>query len=122
MAWVGFDNRIFLNEYEKETYKRRAPVRYSSKGFTKSNICEICFLEETNDNPLQVSHKIPFIKGVIEYGFTPDFLDLHSNLMTAHRKICNKKVEYSDSQIKVIVKELKKKNILFFDKNFEIVG
>jgi hypothetical protein len=45
------------------------------------------------DNPLQSAHVIGFDVGVIDLGLTPEFLDSEENIVTAHRRTCNKKVE-----------------------------
>lgn len=98
--WFGFDDRIYLTDYEYATYLRRPPVRYASKNIKMhSDICEICGERFTEDNPAQVSHKIPFLKGVMNFRLTPDFLDSPENLVWAHRKLCNKKAELSDKEI-----------------------
>ena len=101
MKWLGFDNRMFLTPEEHLVYKRRPPVRYSARGMNGHNgICEVCGESFTDNNPAQVSHRIPFTKGVIGFGLTPDWLDSTQNLRWAHRKGCNKLVELSDAQIK----------------------
>ena len=99
MSWVGFSGRKYLFDYEHETYLKRPPVRYSARNVILKSTCEICGGKETVDNKFQISHKIPFIKGIIDYKLTPDFLDSPEYLMTAHRKICNKKAEMSESDI-----------------------
>ena len=107
MSWNGFDGRVFLLPEELATYKRRPPVRYSARGFAKSSVCSVCGQSATDANPLQAAHRIPFIKGVINYGFTPDFLDDHSNLRWAHRQHCNNSVELSDDEITALASELR---------------
>lgn len=97
--YKGFDGRKFLYETEWETYKRCPPVRYT-KFKEKLITCEICGLSGTKENPLQWAHKIPFIKGVIVFGLTPDFLSKRENFKIAHRKNCNKACELTDEIIK----------------------
>jgi hypothetical protein len=93
----GFEGRIFLLDYEWETYQKRMPVRYIKK--RHANLCQICGKPPTQDNPLQNAHKIPFIKGVNKYRLTPDFLDRDENIVCAHRKKCNSLAEMTDEEI-----------------------
>lgn len=88
---AGFDGRLFLDEAEWLTYRRRKPVRYIRR--TQERICRVCGLSGSHDNPLQSAHIIGFDLGVIELGMTPEFLDSSQNIVTAHRRICNKKSE-----------------------------
>jgi hypothetical protein len=90
---IGFDGRTFLDESEWTTYRRRKPVRYIRE--RTSTRCEKCGLAETPDNPLQSAHVIGFDMGVIELALTPEFLDSSANIVTAHRRICNKGAEVS---------------------------
>lgn len=88
---AGFDGRIFLDEAEWQTYCRRKPVRYIRRA--KSDTCEVCPEPPSADNPLQSAHIIGFDIGVIELGLTPEFLDSQANIVTAHRRTCNKRSE-----------------------------
>jgi len=92
-----FDGRVFLLESEHETYLRRMPVRYTKK--LKTKFCEVCGLEGTKENPIENAHRIPFSIGVKVFKLTPDYLDKETNLVSAHRKICNKSVELSYAEI-----------------------
>lgn len=107
MSWIGFDNRMFLTKEELSTYRRRPPVRYSAKNIQKhKDFCSVCGDEFTENNPAQAAHRIPFTKGVTEYGLTPDWLDSNFNLAWAHRSKCNKLVELSDVQIKYMLMKI----------------
>jgi hypothetical protein len=88
---LGFDGRIFLKESEWETYRRRKPVRYLKK--PKNNLCEVCHKIATDDNPIQNAHIIGFEIGVICLGLTPEYVDGHDNIVSAHKKKCNKEAE-----------------------------
>jgi hypothetical protein len=90
---IGFDDRMFLEEAEWLTYRRRRPVRYIRR--PRALLCELegCGLPGTPDNPLQSAHIIGFDVGVIDLGLTPDFLDSNKNIVTACRRKCNKKAE-----------------------------
>lgn len=88
---TGFDGRRFLSEPEWRTYIRRKPVRYIRK--RKDRVCEICGQPETTDNPLQSAHLIGFEVGIIYLALTPEFVDGDENIVTAHRRDCNRKVE-----------------------------
>jgi hypothetical protein len=87
----GFDGRTFLTQAEWQTYCRRVPVRRTDK--QKDGHCHLCGEPATDGNPLQNAHVIGFIRGVIDLGLTPEFLDSHTNLVTAHRARCNKATE-----------------------------
>ncbi len=100
----GFDGRVFLEDYEWATYARRMPVRYIKK--THDNCCAVCGKPGTADNPLQHSHRIGFNVGIKKFGLTPDFLDSHNNILSAHRKSCNQAVEMSEQQVLEFIKEL----------------
>lgn len=104
MRDIGFNGRMFLTDEEHQTYLRRPPVRYSARGVTKDDVCCLCGKEGSNENPLQIAHKIPFIKGVKQFKLTPDYLDSKENLVTAHRSGCNKKCELSNLEIQKLVK------------------
>lgn len=97
MANVGFGGRIFLTDAEHETYLRRAPVRYTRK--PKDHLCCVCGLPASESNPLENAHKIPFGIGVRLFKLTPDYLDSSENLVTAHRKTCNKQSELPIAEI-----------------------
>lgn len=88
---IGFDGRTFLTEAEWLTYLRRKPVRYIKK--EKAAICEVCGEPPNGEDTLQNAHKIGFDLGVIRLALTPEFLDKHENISTAHKKKCNRKVE-----------------------------
>lgn len=107
MSWLGFDNRMFLEPEELLTYKRRPPVRYAARNVKPhSGFCDICGEAFTESNPLQVAHKIPFTKGVLDYGLTPDWLDSEFNLVWAHRSKCNKLAELSDLEIQYFLMDV----------------
>jgi hypothetical protein len=88
---IGFDGRIFLTQEEWMTYRRRKPVRYIRKA--KPNLCEICGKKPMEDNPLENSHRIGFRLGIIFLGLTPEFVDRNDNIVSAHKKVCNKSAE-----------------------------
>jgi hypothetical protein len=100
----GFDGRVFLTKEEWETYCRRKPVRYIRK--QKIAICEICGKSEEQGNSFQNAHMIGFDFGITYLALTPDFLDLDSNIKTAHKMICNKKCELSLKEILVYLKQI----------------
>lgn len=101
---MGFDGRVFLHDYEHETYLRRMPVRYIKHKL--SDCCAICGKPAETGNPLQASHLIPFGKGIKIFKLTPEFLDRAENIVPAHRTTCNKAAELSDEQIAVYLKGL----------------
>lgn len=88
---VGFDGRMFLHESEWVTYCRRKPVRYIRH--SRRTTCQRCGLPGSPDNPLQSAHIIGFDIGVIDLGLSPEFLDSVKNIVTAHRRSCNKESE-----------------------------
>ena len=90
-ANIGFGERVFLAEHEWSTYIKRMPVRYIKK--KKDGICFVCGNSETQDNLFESSHIIGFRLGIVTLGLTPDFLDKDNNIVTAHKKTCNKTVE-----------------------------
>lgn len=94
---LGFDGRKFLTDAEHETYLRRMPVRYLKH--QKAATCEVCGLPAAPDNPLENSHRIPFGTGVKVYKLTPDYLDRAENIVTAHKRVCNKSVELGEAEI-----------------------
>jgi hypothetical protein len=51
------------------------------------------------DNPVQAAHRIPFGLGVVNYGFTPDWLDRQENLGWACRSKCNSSLEWDSQKI-----------------------
>lgn len=91
MRNLGFDGRIFLFEEEWRTYRRRKPVRYIRKPFASE--CEVCGGYAGADNPFQNAHRVGFDIGIIHLALTPEFLDGNTNIVTAHRKLCNKEAE-----------------------------
>jgi len=91
IGFEGFESRRFLDEAEWRTYRRRRPVRYTDK--PKAKTCEMCGEPAGLDDPLQNAHIIGFTLGVIQLGLTPDFLDSHENLKTAHTRKCNRECE-----------------------------
>jgi len=93
----GFEGRIFLEQAEYETYLRRMPVRYIRK--KHDAVCAVCGLPPTADNPLQHSHRIGFHQGIKRFGLTPDYLDGHENIRSAHRRACNAETEMSDAEV-----------------------
>lgn len=94
---MSFDGRVFLLDNEWDTYNRRMPVRYIRRKHTA--VCYNCGLPSTADNPFQHAHLIPFNSGIKRFRLTPDFLDSPKNIVSAHRKICNKAVELSEDEI-----------------------
>jgi hypothetical protein len=88
---VGFDGRMFLDEAEWHTYCRRKAVRYIRR--PRAAVCQVCGLPGSSENPLQSAHIIGFDVGVIDLGMTPDFLDSDKNIVTAHRRTCNRSSE-----------------------------
>lgn len=104
----GFGERVFLTEPEWQTYLKRLPVRYIKK--KHSNLCFICNELANSINPFQNCHRIGFNLGIIQLALTPDFLDSHSNIVTAHRKSCNKKCELNLIQSILYLKNLNIQN------------
>jgi hypothetical protein len=92
----GFDGRAFLTADEWQTYMRRMPVRYIRR--SKADVCVVCGLPASPDNPLEHSHRIPFRVGITALGLTPDFVDSPQNIVTAHKRGCNRSVELSLSE------------------------
>ena len=88
---IGFGGRMFLDEAEWLTYCKRKPVRYIRTA--KCAKCQVCGLPASAENPLQNAHIIGFDVGVIDLGMTPEFLDSEKNIVTAHRRSCNKQSE-----------------------------
>src|SRR5450755_227374 len=90
---TGFEGRMFLDEAEWLTYCRRKPVRYIRR--PRAAVCQVreCGLPGSSENPLQNAHIISFNVGVIDLGLTPEFLDSEKNILTAHRRTCNKGCE-----------------------------
>ena len=93
----GFGCRVFLTKIEWQTYLKRMPVRYIKK--KKENLCEICGKKPTKENPFESSHIIAFRTGIVDFALTPDFLDKDSNIVTAHKRICNQSAEIDKSEI-----------------------
>lgn len=69
-------------------------------------VCEVCGDPPTNDNPLQSAHKVPYMRGVIFWKLTPEWLDNPSNLVWAHRRLCNQHVELSDDEVRELLDRL----------------
>ena len=88
---MGFDGRMFLDEAEWRTYCRRKPVRYIRR--PRATVCQVCGLPGSSENPLQSAHVVGFDVGVIDLGITPEFLDSETNIVSAHRRTCNKQSE-----------------------------
>ena len=93
---MGFGGRIFLFEDEWNTFTRRSPVRFVRR--KKALVCAYFGKEAAESNPFQNAHIIGFIMGVLQLGLTPDFLDAPENIKTAHKKLCNDRVELSLEQ------------------------
>jgi len=95
LKWTGYDGRIFLTETEWHTYLRRPPVRFPRRDqpVAADAICALCRRALEASGPLQLAHRIPFIRGVCVLALTPDLLDSDRNLVIAHRRLCNKEVE-----------------------------
>ncbi len=88
---LGFAGRIFLSKEEWVTFCRVLPVRYIKK--SKQKICNVCGLHESQENIFHNSHVIPFALGVTHLGLTPDYVNSDENIVTAHKKDCNKESE-----------------------------
>jgi hypothetical protein len=97
----GFDGRRYLFDYEHQTYLRRMPVRFVKHA--KDSVCWVCGGPATPDNPFENAHRIPFGVGVRRYKLTPEFLDSKENIVTAHKRGCNKRAELSDSDIQELL-------------------
>lgn len=95
---IGFDGRMFLHDYEWKTYMRRMPVRYI-RNKRHAEVCDVCGLPGTEENPLEHSHRIGFLVGVRDFGLTPDYLDSHSNIVSAHKRVCNASAELSRGDV-----------------------
>lgn len=102
---MPFEGRVFLLPHEHETYLRRMPVRYVKH--PKATVCCICGLGPELDNPLENSHKVPFGLGVKKYKLTPDWLDSPSNIVSAHKRLCNKAAEMTAESIENLLAGLK---------------
>lgn len=105
MTAKGFDGRVFLTEAEHETYLRRMPVRFVKH--KKDAICCVCGLPGTAKNPLENAHRIPFGVGVRKFKLTPDYLDTKENIVTAHKAVCNRSSELSETEVLAMVERLK---------------
>jgi hypothetical protein len=101
---IGFDGRVFLDAAEWLTYCRRKPVRYIPP--PRAIACQLCGLRGSPVNPLQSPHIIGFDIGVIDLGLTPEFLHSEKNIMTAHRRLCNKRSELDLTASKARLREL----------------
>lgn len=93
---------MFLTDIEWEVLRRFPPVRRSGSGGKRRGfvpkgpptVCHHCGKPSNPPgNPLQICHLIPFLRGVIDGGLSPVFLNHPDNLVWAHRSICNKAVE-----------------------------
>ncbi len=85
---MGFGGRMFLTKEEWDTYRRRKPVRYI-RG-KHADLCSVCSKVAEQDNPFQHAHRIGFEVGIIYLGLTPDYIDSHPNIVTAHKRKCNR--------------------------------
>jgi len=94
---IGFNGRVFLTDAEWQTYMRRMPVRYIRKPHGEA--CTLCGLPASGDNPLEHSHRIPFKLGIVMFHLTPEYLDGEHNIVSAHKRTCNKGVEMSPDEI-----------------------
>ncbi len=108
-GWRGFEGRTFLTKVEWETYDRRIAVRYPLNDVWGSRPrpakCEVCQRRGSDENPLQLAHKIPWYLGILELGLTPEWLDGRHNLVWAHRTMCNRSVALDlDSAKRLLVK------------------
>jgi hypothetical protein len=101
MAALGFDGAVFLEEHEYRTYMKRMPVRYIKK--THSSVCKHCGSAGTADNPLEHAHLVGFQQGIVKFALTPDWLDSKENIVSAHKRICNKAVELPDAAVKQLL-------------------
>jgi len=88
---TGFDGRMFLTKEEWDTYRRRKPVRYVRGHHAER--CYVCDRPAEEENPFQHAHRIGFEIGVIYLGLTPDYVDSHPNIVTAHKRKCNRQAE-----------------------------
>lgn len=107
----GFGDRVWLTEAEWQTFRLRNPVRYLSsqrKALTKRDgpMCAACGGKGSHEFPLQVSHRIPFLIGVLNWGLTPDWLDRIENLALAHKGACNHRVEIRDLDIPATLRSM----------------
>lgn len=100
---MSFDGRTFLHQFEWETYLRRMPVRYIKK--THEAVCCVCGLPGTKDKPLEHAHVIGFNVGIRKFGLTPEYLDSHQNIRSAHRGLCNRKVEVPEQEVAEALKK-----------------
>jgi hypothetical protein len=87
---------MFLDETTWRVLLKYLPVRFLSK--KKARCCEVCGGAEAVDNKFELSHRIPFARGIKEWGLLPEFLNSSDNLVTAHKR-CNKKAELSNQAI-----------------------
>jgi len=74
----------------------------------------VCGLARSLDNPLQSAHIIGFDLGVIELGLTPEFLDSDENIVTAHRRTCNKVSELSLNESMMRLRDLGVEDVPLF--------
>lgn len=99
----GFGGRMFLFESEWSAYLRRMPVRYIRR--THANVCAVCGQAASEGRPLEHSHRIGFHQGVTQLGLTPDWLDSHDNIVSAHRGSCNTKAELTLQAAMTVLRE-----------------
>ena len=94
-AWgyVGFGDAIFLTEAEWFTFRKHKPARHTHKN--KTNICAVCGLGSIQGKRFEGAHKIPLMKGMANFGLTPDYLNRDENIVTTHNGKCNAKAELS---------------------------
>lgn len=91
---TSFGGDVFLTEAEWLTYNKRMPVRYIRKR-KHTLTCAVCGGHAQEGNPLEHSHRIGFNFGIKRLGLTPDWLDRHENIVSAHRTECNTSAELS---------------------------
>ena len=102
---VGFNGAVFLTDSEHATYLKRMPVRYLKQRL--QTVCSVCGKPAMPDNPFERSHRVPFGVGIKLFKLTPDWLDGDHNIVTAHRRLCNKKAELSVDEMHRVVATLK---------------
>jgi hypothetical protein len=94
MIETSFGDNVFLTEAEWRTYNKRMPVRYIRKR-KHTLVCFVCGNPAQEGDPLEHSHRIGFNFGIKRLGLTPDWLDRHENIVSAHRTECNASAELS---------------------------
>lgn len=53
----------------------------------------------SDENSLQASHLVAFLRGVREFWLTPEWLDGPFNLIWAHKRNCNKAAEIPGANV-----------------------